>query len=160
MSDSAGGPKQGLTRMRPLLRRLLRVRERGLEQLLFCGLLRVQERRLLRRLERRLERAQKRGPLKMEDPNPLQVPERLEEPVPVQGPLDGPGRGQERALKPSLKQGEDRLLLPVLEPDLLNARHRVLLRGEASPRRRCGSRVIGSSERRIRNLHSGAIGFA
>jgi hypothetical protein len=34
--------------MRPLLRRLLRARERGLERRLFCGLLRVLERALLR----------------------------------------------------------------------------------------------------------------
>ena len=43
---------QDLTRMRPLLRRLLRVRERGLEQLLFCGLLRALERVSLRWLLR------------------------------------------------------------------------------------------------------------
>jgi hypothetical protein len=33
-----------LSRMRPLLRRLLRARERGLVQWLFCGLVRVPER--------------------------------------------------------------------------------------------------------------------
>jgi hypothetical protein len=38
--------------VRPLLRRLFRAEERGLEQRLFCGLLRVPERALLRWLLR------------------------------------------------------------------------------------------------------------
>jgi hypothetical protein len=49
-----------------------------------------------------------------------------------QGPKRRPLRDGDRAPGPSLERGEDRLPLPTLEPDLLSARHLVLLWGEAS----------------------------
>ena len=43
----------------------------------------------------------------------------VDEPEPERRPF----RERARAPEPSLERGEDRLLLPVLEPDLLDARH-------------------------------------
>jgi hypothetical protein len=133
---------------------------RGLEQ----GPLRDEERALLR------------GEDRDKEPSPAQNPERggergldsdeergLEQALrrsEKQGPERRPFRDRERAPEPSLERTEDRLLLPTPEPDLHNARHRVLLCGEASPLRGCRFRGIGSSEPRIGDLQREAAGFA
>ena len=80
----------------------------------------------------------------------MRVPLQLEEP----GPERRPFRDRERAQEPSLERGEDRPLLWTLEPDLLNARHRVLLRGEASLQWGCHStksRVIDAEREGYRD---------
>jgi hypothetical protein len=130
---SAGGLLRDLTRMRPLLP----VQEREPERALFLAPLRAQDRRKLRSLGRgplrakewELVREKEREPVRTEDSRQVRVLLRLKEPEPERRPF----RNRERALKLSLKQSEDRLMLPVLEPDLLNARHWALLRGKGLP---------------------------
>ena len=87
-------------------------------------------------------REEERGPVRTKDSGQVRVLLQLEE----AGPERRPFRDGERAQEPSLERGEDRPLLRTLEPDLLNARHRVLLRGEASLQWGCHPRPIPNNQ--------------
>jgi hypothetical protein len=127
VSTIVGASGQGLMRL------LLRAQEREPERALFRAPLRRLERGPLRMQERELMRDEERRPVRTEDSSQVRVLERLKERELEQWPLKGPERWKVRAPERTLERGEDRLPLHALEPDLLNARRRALLRGRALP---------------------------
>jgi hypothetical protein len=102
---------------RGLLRRPQRSLLQGREQTRVRGLLRLKERHTQRGLGRVRFQTRLHGP----EQTLVQVDERVE----VRGLVLGMERGKEPAPEPDLERSEDRLLLPALETDLLNARHQV-----------------------------------